>query len=81
LGEVLKTDLKTALVTKLIHLPRSWAEPLVQPKQQIRYLTFSTWNIRSLYRSNSFTIVYRESAKYKLDLVGVEEVRWDKEAR
>jgi exonuclease III len=41
-------------------------------------MRFGTWNVRSLYRSGSFKTVARELAKYKLDLVGVQEVRWDK---
>jgi hypothetical protein len=36
------------------------------------------WNVRSLYRSGSFKTVARELGKYKLDLVGVQEIRWDK---
>jgi len=39
---------------------------------------FGNWNVRSLYMSGLFTIVARELARYKLDLVGVEEVRWEK---
>jgi len=39
---------------------------------------FGTWTVRSLYRSVSFTAAARELAKYKLDLVGVQMVRWDK---
>jgi hypothetical protein len=39
---------------------------------------FGTWNVRSLYRSGSFMTVARELARYKLYLVGVQEVRWDK---
>jgi hypothetical protein len=31
-----------------------------------------------MYRSGSLTTAGRELAKYKLDLVGVQEVRWDK---
>jgi hypothetical protein len=34
--------------------------------------------VRSLYRSGSLMTVARELARYKLDLVGVQEVRWDK---
>jgi mRNA deadenylase 3'-5' endonuclease subunit Ccr4 len=34
----------------------------------------STWNVRSMYRSGSLTTAARELAKYKLDLVGVQEV-------
>jgi exonuclease III len=37
-----------------------------------------TWNVRSLYRAGSFIAVARELARYKLDLVGVQEGRWDK---
>jgi exonuclease III len=42
-------------------------------------MRFVTWNVRSLYRAGSFTAAARELAIYKLDLVGVQEVRWDKE--
>jgi exonuclease III len=42
-------------------------------------MSFGTWNVRSLYRRGSLMAVARELAKYKLDLVGVQEVRWDKE--
>jgi hypothetical protein len=42
-------------------------------------MSFGTWNIRSMYRSGSLMTVAKELAKYKLDLVGVWEVRWDKE--
>jgi exonuclease III len=42
-------------------------------------MRFGTWNARSLYRSRSLMTVARELARYKLDLVGVQEVRWDKE--
>jgi hypothetical protein len=42
-------------------------------------MSFGTWSVRSLYRSGSLMTVARELAKYKLDLVGVQEIRWDKE--
>jgi exonuclease III len=38
-------------------------------------MRFRTWNVRSLYRAGSFTA----GARCKLDLVGVQEVRWDRE--
>jgi exonuclease III len=41
-------------------------------------MRFGTWNVRSLYRSWSLMTVARELARYKLDLVGVQEVRWAK---
>jgi exonuclease III len=39
-------------------------------------ITFGTWNVRSLYRASSLRTVAEEISKYKLDLVGVQEVRW-----
>jgi exonuclease III len=36
-----------------------------------------TWNIRSLYRASFLMTVSKEVSKYKLDLVGVQEVRWE----
>jgi exonuclease III len=41
-------------------------------------LRFGTWNVRSMYRAGSLRIVREEISKYKLDLVGVQEVRWDR---
>jgi hypothetical protein len=38
---------------------------------------FGTRNVRSLYRAGSLKTVSRELARYKLDLVGVQEVRWE----
>jgi len=35
-------------------------------------------NLRILYGAGSPTAAARELARYKLDLVGVQEVRWDK---
>jgi len=40
---------------------------------------FGTLNVRSLYRAGSFTSAARELATYKLDLVGVQEVKWNRE--
>jgi len=63
---------------KQIHVPWTWTATLVQHKQWKRDMRFSTSNVRSLYRSDSLTAVARELARRKLDLVGVQEVRWDK---
>ena len=41
-------------------------------------MKFGTWNVRSLYRPGSLTTVARKLARYRLDLAGVQEVRWDK---
>ena len=51
---------------------------MVRPNQRKRDMRFGTWNDKSLYRAGSFTAAARELARYKLDLVGVLEVRWDK---
>jgi hypothetical protein len=41
-------------------------------------VTYGTWNVRNLYRAGSLMTFAREISKYKLDLVGVKEVRWDR---
>jgi hypothetical protein len=40
-------------------------------------MRFGLWNVRSLYRAGSLMTVSRELSRYKLDLVGVQEVRWE----
>jgi hypothetical protein len=40
-------------------------------------MRFGTWNVGSLYRVCSLTIVSTEIARYKLDLVGVQEDIWE----
>jgi hypothetical protein len=40
-------------------------------------MIFRLWNISSLHRAGSLMRVSREQSKYKLDLVGVQEVRWE----
>jgi len=42
-------------------------------------MSFGTWDVRSMYRSGSLTAAARELGRYKLDLVVVQEVTWDKE--
>jgi hypothetical protein len=41
-------------------------------------MRFGTWIVRSMYRAGSPRAVAEEMSKYKLDLVGVQEVRWDR---
>jgi exonuclease III len=38
-------------------------------------MRFGTWNVRSLYRAGSLMTVLRELHRYRLDLVGPQEVR------
>jgi hypothetical protein len=42
-------------------------------------MILGTWNVRSLYRAGSLMAAARELARYKLDSVGEQEVRWVKE--
>jgi exonuclease III len=42
-------------------------------------MRFVTWNVRSLCRVGAIKSVVRELEKYRLDLVGVQEVRWEGE--
>jgi hypothetical protein len=37
---------------------------------------FGTWNVESFFRVGSLTVIAREVAKYKLELMGVHEDRW-----
>jgi hypothetical protein len=40
-------------------------------------MRFRLWNVRRLYRAGSLVTVSRVLARYKLDLVEVQEVRWE----
>jgi exonuclease III len=42
-------------------------------------MRFGTWNVRSLCRVGAIKSVVGELEKYKLDLVGVQEVSWEGE--
>jgi exonuclease III len=42
-------------------------------------MRFGTWNVRSLCRIGAIKSVVGELEKYKLDFVGVQEVRWEGE--
>jgi hypothetical protein len=69
---------KNYLVTKIHKKPRTWTDSLDnRPKQRKMDMIIGTWNVRSMYRAGSLRIVAEEVLKYKLDLVGVQEVRWD----
>jgi len=79
LGEVLKNSslLKRILLRNIQR--QNLGPGLVRPKQRKTDMRFGTRNVRSLYRAGSFTVAARELARYKLDLVGVQEVSWDRE--
>jgi hypothetical protein len=41
-------------------------------------MRFGTWNVRSLYKAGLLMTVAKVVSEYKLDLVGTEEIRWDR---
>jgi hypothetical protein len=41
-------------------------------------LRFGRWNVRRVYGASSLKTVASEFAKYNLDLLAVQQVRWDK---
>ena len=43
-----------------------------------KVMKLGTWNVRSLYRAGSLKAAARGLRRYKLDVVGEQEVRWDK---
>ena len=47
-------------------------------RRRQRGMKIGTWNVRSFYRAGSFKAAARELGRYLLDVVGVQEVRWDK---
>jgi hypothetical protein len=57
--------------------PRTWTDSLDKRPKQKMDTRFGIWNIRSMYRAGSLRVGGEEISKYKLDLVGVQEVRWD----
>jgi exonuclease III len=52
---------------------------LARTKQWKKDMRFGTWNIRSLCRLGTVKSVVEELERYKFDLVGVQEVRWEEE--
>jgi hypothetical protein len=40
-------------------------------------MRFVSWNVRSLYRAGALISGSREIEKYRMDLVAVQEVRWE----
>ena len=59
-------------------MPRAWTDPLVRTKQWKRDIRFRRWNVNSLYVSGSLTAVARELAVFKLNLLGLQEAKWEK---
>jgi hypothetical protein len=69
---------KKKFVTKRFMKPRTWTDSLdKRPKRENMDMRFGLWNVRSLYRAGSLITASRELLRYKLDLSGVQEVRWE----
>ena len=64
-------------VTYRSHRLRTRTENLVRQEQSKTDMEFGTWNVTSDYSSGSLTAAARELARYKLDLLDVQEIRWD----
>ena len=45
-------------------------------KSELIRINLCTWNVKGRYETGSLTTAARELARYKLDLVGVQEVMW-----
>jgi hypothetical protein len=64
---------------KIHKKPQTWTDYLDNGfKRKKMDLRFGTWNVRSIYRAGSLRTMADVVSKYKLDLVGVQEVRWDR---
>jgi hypothetical protein len=67
---------------KLLHhsvLRGGWGVFLGETSRSIqREMKIVTWKVRGLYMAGSLKGAVRELARYKLDVVGVQAVRWDK---
>ena len=53
-------------------------EEVSRSRKRNRDILLGTWNVGSLYRAGALMAAVRELARYKLDLVGVQEVMWGK---
>jgi hypothetical protein len=56
----------------------TWMDSLdKRPKRKKIDMRFGIQNSRSMYRAGSLRAVAEDISKYKLDLMGVQEVTWD----
>jgi hypothetical protein len=56
-------------------------EEASRTKKGKRDISLGTCNVRSLYRAGSLMAAARELRRYKLDVVGLQEVKWTKGAQ
>jgi hypothetical protein len=53
-------------------------EEVSRSRKRNRDILLGTWNVRSLYKAGSLMAAARKLARYKLDLLGLQEMRGDK---
>ena len=78
MGEMLPLETKQSGGKILPHADLRWGVFLEEAscnRKRKRDILLGTWNVRSLYRAGSLKAAARELARYKLDVVGVQEVR------
>ena len=81
LGEVLtNVTVKSSLLTKRLQLSQTYTDPFVRSNQWKKESVVWYAERMSLEMSGSITAVSRELARYKLDLVRVDVVRWNDRA-
>jgi exonuclease III len=64
---------------KCFKAPQTWTDSLAQLKEWEKDVRFGTWNVRSPCKVGAIKSVVGKLEKYKLDVVGVQEVRWEGE--
>ena len=40
-------------------------------------LRIGTWNVQTLYKTGALQVTVRETEKYELDILAIQEVRWE----
>jgi hypothetical protein len=70
--------LTTYNVSKHFTSPRTWTDSWERRKRWKRDTRFGTWNVQSLNRAGYPTTVARGLVRFRLDLVCVQEVGWEK---
>jgi hypothetical protein len=58
--------------------PRIWTDSSERPRPRKMGMRFGTWNVRRLCRAGSLKAVTSELSECNIDLVVVQEVRWEK---
>jgi hypothetical protein len=71
--------IKNKFVMKIHKKPQTWTESLdTRHKLKEIDMPFGTWSARSMYRAGLLRVVQEEISIYMLDLVGIQEVSWDR---